>query len=236
MHRLNHRGALGAILGLVWGCVAVSHAQAPVAREVVEVEIFILAAPDGTDSLAVSYLEPIPDDAVQRDFTALAQALGLDGAKVKVTQKPNPHGEQGIVTGEATLGGLTDWRGQTVKLDPVLQTFRRYHRLSVTWIFVGPFQVTEPLGDRQTGPLRWRTMVGPGSVSYQVWLNQDDLAGGVVLPATVQATRPTRRSPWLLVGFGAVALTLIAGGGWLIWRGRRREVAGGAPNVVREGH
>jgi len=201
---------------------------APVRQRLpVEVQIFVLAAPSGKDQIAVSYWRQPTRQAVEQDFGALSEQLGI--APVGPTISVQTLGEEAktILSAEATVRGLTDRRGGQLNLAALLQTFSRFHRLSVTWLFAAPFRLEAPRGAGQLGALRYETQAQPNSqqaqmVTYQVWPNQGELGQGSAPPVAGTTRAGKRTSTWLLLLGGGLAAALAAAL-MLRWRVRRTE-------------
>lgn len=159
--------------------------------------ITVFSAETGAEQVAVAYNEKLPEEEIQRDLAAVAAALKLPPPRVKVTS------EGGIPLAETELSGLTDWRTGAIQLDPFIQTYRRFGRFGITFLFLGNFPLP-PLQNIDRPPLRVTAEPHGSAVSFRVEVDQ---SGGVPasLPTADQETGPGWR---LIVGIAAMALVV----------------------------
>ncbi len=127
------------------------------------VVIFSLGKPQ--DDVAVSYSREVSDGEIQADFATLAKELGVPPPKVKISR------EDGIATAEARLPGLTSTTGDPIRLDPLIQAFRRFGFFQVSAFFQVPFTPPAP-GNSNLAGLRVETRVDASAVNHRVWIDQ----------------------------------------------------------------
>jgi hypothetical protein len=169
-------------------------------------QITVLSDGKGADEVGVAYGFPVSLEQAKRDISALANACGSPAGDLKTATRA------GIVTVEAKMKGLTNWRVGTINLDALNRTFRRVSFFRVLCLFRGAFPARGTTEWRRP-PLRIRAQVAdlpgekPGTVAqrivdYQIWVDQ---SRGIPerLPSVARGSTPgTNKS---IIGAGVAA-------------------------------
>lgn len=119
----------------------------------------------GKDQVAVAYNADTPDARIKQDFAEIAQNLGHEAPKVKITKV------EGIPAAEATFTGLSDWRTGATNLDPLIQTYKRYGKFRVSYFFMGNFP-QQPTLSFQRPPLSVQGERAGNTLHYRVSIDQ----------------------------------------------------------------
>jgi hypothetical protein len=190
---VRHRCFLGAAV-LMLAVAAPAAAQKSKGQDL---WITVFSAPTGAEQIAVAYNQKVPEARIQQDLAEVAAALKQPAPRVKVTSGG------GIPLAETELSGLTDWRSGAIQLDPLIQTYRRYGRFGITFLFLGNFPLP-PLQNIDRPPLR--ITVEPHGSAVSFWVEVDQ-SGGV--PESLPTAAQEDGSRWRVwLGIGAIALVV----------------------------
>lgn len=103
-----------------------------------ELQVVVTSEGQGRDQLGVAYGTRVTEARVRQDFQNVARELGQRAPVVKVTT------EHGITAGSAPVPGVVDWSTGLVRLEPLLQAFRRAEFVRVIIVFNRPFPLAAP--------------------------------------------------------------------------------------------
>lgn len=178
-----------------------------------DIAITLFSYQGAPDQLSVVYGGQVPEEQVRQDFRDLARNLGVKEIEPSLSVR------EGFTDGSAEVAGLTDWAQGTLKLDPLLQTFRRYGYFQVTCLYFG--SVPRAIPPVNQPPLRIESTVNGSMLSVRVWVDQ---SRGV--PDRLPTAGGGSGSGWrLIVGITAVGLVLLAAAIGIVYvlTGRRRQ-------------